>query len=233
MRAGESFRFRVEAQDAHGCRVQLAASWRVSAGAELGKVDQTGLLRIGSAAPSGQVTLEMVGLGQRVEVVARVVSAAEYERLLAGGGYEAGGESLEPASMPVSNVVAIEQDQEFDADGHRRWLGVGLGATALLLGVALWVGLRRVRTALSEPPSPVRNTSSLASPSATPVQEAPTPAEAVQAPTQTSATSSSDGRLEPGQVAPALTKVCPVCARTYMQDTTFCGEDGARLVRLN
>ena len=219
MRAGESFTFRAEARDAGGCRVLVQPRWSIRTGQALGSITADGRLTVAPNAPSGALTLaarveEKVG-----EVGARVVAEAEYERLLAGGGFGVQGESLDHAVVTLtSSEVSVDPVDEEAPKASRKGALALLAGAVSLAGVALFLVLRkprlagRARAPLSEPPEAM-----------------PTHAPVVAQPAAPALESTAVAELAP--TVPG--KVCPVCARTYPRESTFCGQDGARLVRVN
>lgn len=228
MRAGESFAFRATARDAAGCRVPVTPSWSLIEGAALGELGAPGALTVAAGAPSGRITLRAT-LGERtVDVHARVVSHDEFERLLEGGEYGVAGESVEAAEVAlpsgVLDVSAPRDTSETAADGERGWLLMGLLGASLLAGaVALFFVLRRTRLGQSLFPPSLPPGESLTPPVAIP----PAP----RVPSWEQATPPHEPHAP---VAASISgKVCPACGKSYGAESTFCGQDGARLVRAN
>jgi hypothetical protein len=175
----------------------------------LASISESGVLSVPAGAPSGPVTIEVRALDRVLTVGARVVSAAEYELLLGEGQFGARGESTDEAATRVelSQVGVGSSSSQPARAGRLAWLGLGT-LSVLLVGLGAYFGLRRKVGPLNETLE---------------AEEAPHPQAAAPAVLAAAA---------PVE-APRAAKVCPVCARAYPQDTTFCGVDGTRLVRVN
>lgn len=227
MRPGESFQFTALARDQKGCRVELDPRWDLEAGDELARVAPDGTLTVAEDAKRGQVRLSARIGEHQVEVSARVVSHEEYERLLDGGSYGAMGESPDLASVNLlSSEVAVEPTQKQKPRQGRALLLLVALATVLVVGLAVFLLWQRGRA-----PARISATS--------PSSEEEGKAGGDVDPSKRQLTSPR-GEAEktpvPGPAHdPILEKerVCPVCGRRYPADSAFCGDDGARLVRVN
>lgn len=213
MRQGESFTFQVIARDSSGCRVPAPARWELVKG-QGASLNRHGVLKVADDAPTGHLKLRMSAFDKEVFVSARVVSEAEYEKLLAGGSYGVLGESLKTTAIAVtSSHVELDEVPTAEERGDKRIL-LALVAAALLLlcGVALWLLKVRSRTEVR-------------------TKTAPLP-EALEQERRDSSSAASEAP-EPEQAPARPARLCPVCGKRYEDATQFCVDDGARLMRSN
>lgn len=224
MRPGESFQFTALARDRKGCRVKLEPHWKLEAGNELARISQDGTLTVTEGAPRGHVRLSARIEDTQVEVSARVVNQEEYSRLLDGGSYGAMGESPDTASINLlSSEVGMETTQGQPPQKGRGLIGLVALATILVVGLAAFLLWQRGRTAApntaTSPPPEARDKAGVMGVASSSEGPASSRAEAEEVPAPAP--------------APAKERVCPVCGRRYPADSSFCGDDGARLVRAN
>lgn len=244
MRPGESFEFQVIARDKDGCRAAVNTKWEFLSGSG-GTLSQTGKLTVPAQAATGTLTLQASVEDKSVKVTARIVTDEEYEALIAGGEYGVMGESLDAASVTLSTAhVEFDAETATEEDSSRRTLLLLLvGLVLLLAGTAAFLLSRKgaarkgkrthteaPREAIAQeaPPPPTPAGSATATTSvgvASPAAVSPTATnpDAVTSPAAVTST--------PEVKKPA--RLCPVCGKRYEDDTMFCGEDGARLVRSN
>jgi hypothetical protein len=139
MRPGESFTFQAVARDDQGCRVNIDATFDLLDPGSATLVRQ-GTLTIPKTGKAGNLRILATVGEQSVEVSAKVVSADEFEELMAGGGYGVLGESQDGASITLSSSH-VEFDKQEDGDQQQRshllWIVIGLllalGAVAVTL----------------------------------------------------------------------------------------------------
>jgi hypothetical protein len=211
MRVGESFEFQVIARDENGCRAAVNTKWELVSGSG-GTLSPNGTLTVPENAPTGTLTLRASVEDKSVDVAARIVTDEEYETLIAGGEFGVMGDSLDAASITLSTAhVEFDAETAGEDEGDRSALVLLLSVLLALLGGATYLltrktGKKTVARTHNEAPAEA----------AWPLE--PTPAEPVPPP-------------EPEVRKPV--RLCPVCGKRYEDDTMFCGEDGARLVRAN
>lgn len=210
MRVGETFQFQAIARDKNGCRAAVDTEWKLVSG-EGGKLKPDGTLSVPSDAPTGTLTLEAHVDDQNVKVTARIVTEEEYEALIAGGEYGVMGESLDAASITLSTShVEFDKSAQEEGDSGNKSLLLIIGGLIIVLGgTALALLSRRSKTKPKKSPQ--------AALQEVPAEEPPAPPP------------------EPTEAAPPPkpARLCPVCGKRYEDETMFCGEDGARLVRAN
>lgn len=210
MRVGESFEFQVIARDESGCRATVNTKWALLSGSG-GTLSPNGTLTVPADAPTGTLTLEASVDDQSVKVAARIVTDEEYEALIAGGEYGVMGESLEAASIALSTAhVEFDAGTGDEEEGNKSTLLLLLVLVALS-GIGAFLVMRK----------------SGAKKAARPHHEVPAEAPEAKEP----------ARPEPEAPPPPEVRkparLCPVCGKRYEDETLFCGEDGARLVRSN
>lgn len=209
MRQGESFTFQVIARDRNGCRVPAPARWELVEGRGV-KLDRQGKLVVDADAPKGPLKLRVSVFDKKAFVSAKVVSEADYEKLLAGGSYGVLGESLKNTAIAVtsSHIELGEAPPPKPEKSKKGLLALIAAALVLLCGVGLWL-LKRHSQA-------VNASASTALPEAL-EQDRP----------NSSSTASEE------MPSPQPARLCPVCGKRYEDATQFCVDDGARLMRAN
>lgn len=213
MRPGESFEFQVIARDNNGCRAAVQTKWELLS-TSTGTLSQTGTLTVPAEAGTGTLTLRASVEDKSVTVTARIVTDEEFEALIAGGEYGVMGESLDAASVTLSTThVEFDAETTNEGDSSQRLLLLVLGGLLTLLSGAAYLLSRKSAARKG------KKTHTEAPREAIPEQAPPLPPEV------------------PVDAAPFEVKkpvrLCPVCGKRYEDDTMFCGEDGARLVRAN
>ncbi len=206
MRPGEEFRFSAIARDKNGCRAPLSANWTLLGdNASRATLDKRGVLRVPHNAQGGTLDIEATVGEKAVRVGARIVSGDEFERLLAGGSFGTRGESLDAAEIVLSSSHV-----ELEKTGVKRqkkspllWLLGGLIVLTASAAILLSHRLRRQR--IKGRPTPSRGK----------ILDTPPPPATFEAETR------------PTQ------RLCPVCGERYEDETLFCPDDGARLMRVN
>ena len=234
MRQGESFTFQVDARDAAGCRVPIPANWKLTSG-KGAQLSNSGELRIDENAPTGDLKLEFQAYDQRVSVTARVVTDLEYEKLIAGGNFGVLGESLETAVTELSSShVELDSSAPVEEKRNNRWWLALVGALLLaLIGIAVLL-LRRsaALAAQKHKQSPVKEVLPDPLPNSAVTEATPEPGTAESA-APPAATETAVASPTPTTTGTTTSRLCPVCGKRYDDGTTFCGEDGARLMRAN
>lgn len=210
MRVGETFEFQAIARDANGCRALVDTKWKLISGD--GTLSPNGTLTVPESASTGNLTLQASVDDTSVKVAARIVTDEEYEALIAGGEYGVMGESREAASVNLS-TAHVEFDAETPAEDSGKKNAILLLFAALLVLVAsvAFILIWKSRTKATAPLHTEAPLETKAKEEPAPPLPAPIPA------------------VE--QRKPA--RLCPVCGTRYEDETLFCGEDGARLVRSN
>lgn len=218
LRAGESFTFQVTFRDAQGCRLPLRPEWKLLRGSELGELSPSGRLQTFPNAPSGRIELQASYGSQTLSASARIVSQKEYENLVNTQEYGSRGESLTVSEAPLPAMTVslsdlpAEESSTPEAAGKRRWGLLLLILAGLLTGaLTLYLVCRRLFAAR------ISGSPAQTSPALSETNPQSSPAVAQGAPL----------------VPPPPTKVCPICGQTFPAEDTFCGQDGARLVRMN
>jgi len=231
MRPGESFEFRTNVVDAHGCPLPVTPSWQVISGANLLSVTSPGKVTANPNASESEATLE-VTLGDRsVRVEVEIAAKERYDALLQARGLDESGESKEAAVLRVASesMGAREVVARDEAPGKTRWFVGIAGACALLLGCVGLLLVRRSRRPTPEPlpedsPSRPRAAASGGT-KACPTCREEFPAEAEFCP--------NDGNRLVGHVTLGTGpggSVCPVCGRGFNPGTLSCPEHGEELV---
>jgi hypothetical protein len=211
MRVGETFEFQAIARDENGCRAAVETKWELVAG-DFGSLSPSGTLSIPKDASTGTLTLRASVEDKAVSVAARVVSEEEFEALIAGGEYGVMGESLEAASINLSTShVEFDAQSPGEEEGQKTWLLLFVVALLGLLVGAVVILLRKKTAQRIAPPHTEAPVEALLG--AEPAAPEPAPA--------------------PPAEAPKPARLCPVCGKRFEDETMFCGEDGARLVRAN
>jgi RNA polymerase subunit RPABC4/transcription elongation factor Spt4 len=233
MRPGESFEFRSNVVDAHGCALPVSPTWRVISGANVLSVTAPGKVTANPNATESKATLE-VTLGDRsVRVDVEIASKERYDAVLQARGLDESGESKDAAVLRVASesMGAREVVARDEAPARTRTFVALAGVTALVLGCLglLLVRRRRVPDAPA-PESPSRPRASAPVPATSGGKACPTcreefPADAEFCP--------NDGNRLVAQttlVAGPAGSVCPVCGRGFNPGTLTCPEHGEELI---
>jgi hypothetical protein len=218
LRAGESFVFRAQAYDATGCPLAARPVFAPGEASAPATVAPEGRVTVRADAPTGTLRLR-AALGVRTELLGvRVVSAEDFAALEAAGELDAAGNLGAPEPGAPSGQLGLGREEQ---PRSRRALLAGLGVLVLALGGAALAALwgRRGGRRRKVPTEDDLEDEGDAAPA-----EAATPREPPSA-----ATTAAAAPLD----AQPTERVCPLCGLTYRPDATFCGRDGARLVRRN
>ncbi|HEX3593541.1 MAG TPA: hypothetical protein VHU80_00505 [Polyangiaceae bacterium] len=221
MRAGDQYTFRAIVTDASGCIVYQRPTWGFDSGGEQAELIGPGTIAIHPNAPEGEVKVSASLGGRSALVTIEIASAAQYDKLLQSGAFNAQGDVDEAATVGIaSQAIGATSAVAEDRASSRKWMFVGLvGAVALMLALAGLFAYSRARKAraLEAAKDAARRTQASA---AVPVPVAPPPA------TQS-----------PESVAPVTPRVprtiCPICGQQYPSESRYCGKDGATLLPLN
>ncbi len=204
MKAGEVFSFQAIARDGEGCRVPISTTWTITEGAAT--ISRRGALHVPTESPRGLIKLQAQVASHKIEVQARVVSAEEYEQLLAGQKYGVLGESFETSTIALA-MDSVELGAQFESEPAKKnqWTLTIVGSFVLLLGAFSIVLLKR-RT-------PHKATSAQnESKNVVPVED--------------------EINIRAQECVQTI-RLCPLCGKSYEDGTLFCVEDGSRLVRAN
>jgi hypothetical protein len=231
VRAGDTATFRATVVDSEGCPTGVRPQWHVVPGPLAGKasVDGYGTLSVDPTAPEG--TLEIIAgvSGKAARATVEVVSASQYDALLASGRSADGGTEDPPASTSVASGTlgggtAIAED----STRRRKILFVVIASAVAVFLAAFGLVATRRGAPTTE---------------GVPLHEDPDPA---SIPPQPSGFGDEGNRGLPpsgtlgraaADASPGTTpnrgRVCPTCGERYGADAEFCGRDATKLFPIN
>lgn len=217
MRPGEAFQFAAIARDVNGCRVAVPTVWRLSGPSEA-TLSPVGMLRVPKDAQPAKLEIEASVGAQSIKVGAIVVSEQEFERLLEGGSYGTRGESLDAAEVTLATGHVELETTRTRSTQQAPYLALLALLLVAIAGVtfALVRRLRQQKSTLAPDPTNI--------PTQVKRDSILTEAKTVPLPTSSHTVSSHP---------PPAGRLCPVCGKRYDTGTTFCPDDGARLMRAN
>lgn len=227
LRSGESFTFRADVLDGAGCRTATATTW-TAPGAPPGLTLEGGTVRAGAEVPEGAYEIVASAAGKSARVRLEVGSAENFEALLVQSGLGASGESAEAVVTPLGTASLGGSEVRIEAGKRRRTLFIGIvGGIAAVLGVLAVVGARRSRRAKKlEREASLRHEVRVREVEGRRKETE----EAHQAALLAHEESVERAKRIKAERIEASKKACPVCRREFAGATTFCPEDGAKLV---
>lgn len=248
LRTGETFAFHAVVRDAKGCATSTATEWSIANGdASHVTVDANGNVAVAGDAPEGAVDLVVTAAGKSAHVTVDVSSPAHYDGLLAQEGLNAAGENEEAAVAVIAGGSLGGKDAAAQGNAGRRraiFLGV-VGGIAGLLALVAFIGWRRARRAAAlERDAEARHEQKLREieerrrekaarhaaqlraheDSVKRAADAAAAAEKEEEAARATASSASSASAAAARVA------CPACHREYPAGSTYCPNDGSKLV---
>lgn len=228
LRTGESFTFRAVVTDAKGCRTNVATTW-AAPNAPKGLTLDGATVHVADDVPEGPYEIVATAADKGARVRLEVSSPANFDALLVQSGLGASGESTEAVVTSLGTGSLGGQEVRIEGAGRRRralFVGV-IGGIAMFLGVLALVGVRRSRKAKRlEREADIRHEAKVRE-----VEERRREKVAAHADQQRAHEESVElARRLKEEKLQASKKACPVCRRQFAGATTFCPEDGAKLV---